>query len=410
MCSCTFIAERSQESIQNQDLDMGPLAYSSTTIDRENKRVTSSVFGLNAKTAEYRGKLGCVLIQGEDDYKVKYPDSENLSTDLPNIKYPYGDKVETLKTAGINHDQVQKIVKNAFDENGGMTSKRTRAVVVLHKDSLIYEQYADGFDADIEILGWSMTKSIMNACVGMLLKDSVLTLDDKNLFPEWANDERKDITLNHLMHMSSGLDWSEIYSEISPATKMLYDSEDNSKVARAQGMEAKIGEHWEYSSGTTNIISGYIRDQFEDHNDYLRFPYERLFSKLNMDNTTMECDESGTYIGSSYCYATPRDWARFGTLYLRDGVWNGERLLPEGWVDYTKTIVPDSGGKYGAQFWTNGGGSMYPDAPHTMFSCNGYEGQLIAIIPSKDLVIVRMGLNSGFDFNSLLAGVCEAVD
>lgn len=410
MCSCTFIVDRSQESIQTQDLGMGPLAYSSTTIDRENKRVTSSVFGLNAKTAEYRGKLGCVLIQGEDDYKVSFSNSEMTAPDLAEINYPYGDKVEIHKTKGINHDLVQKLVENAFDDNGAMTSKRTRAVVVLHKDSLIYEQYADGFDADTEILGWSMTKSIMNTWVGMMVKDSAVSLDDKNLYPEWADDGRKDITLNNLMQMSSGLEWSEIYSEISPATKMLYDSEDNAKVARQQGLEAKVGEHWEYSSGTTNIISGYMRDQFEDHADYLRFPYDRIFSKLNMDNTTMECDESGTYIGSSYCYATPRDWARFGTLYLRDGVWNGERLLPEGWVEYTKTIVPDSGGKYGAQFWTNGDGSMYPNAPHTMFSCNGYEGQLIAIIPSKDLVIVRMGLNSGFDFNSLLAGVCEAVD
>jgi CubicO group peptidase (beta-lactamase class C family) len=410
MCSCTFIAERTQESIQNEDLAMGPLAFSSTTIDRENKKVTSSVFGMKAKTAEYRGKLGCVLIQGKDNYKVKYPESKNLITDLPDINYPYGDKVEILKTTGIDHDQVQKIVNNAFDDNGGMTSKRTRAVVVLHKDSLIYEQYADGYDADTEILGWSMTKSIMNAWVGMLVKDSVLSLDNKNLFPEWANDDRKEITLNNLMQMSSGLEWSEIYSKISPATKMLYDSEDNAKVARQLGLEAKVGEHWEYSSGTTNIISGYIRNQFQNHDDYLRFPYERIFSKLNMDNTTMECDESGTYIGSSYCYATPRDWARFGTLYLIDGVWNGERLLPEGWVEYTKTIVPDSGGKYGAQFWTNGGGAMYPDAPHTMFSCNGYEGQLVAIIPSKDLVIVRMGLNSGFDFNGLLSGICGAVN
>jgi CubicO group peptidase (beta-lactamase class C family) len=410
MCSCTFIAERSQESIQNQDLGIGPLAYSSTKIDRKNKKVTSSVFGLNPKTAEYRGKLGCVLIQGNDDFNVKFPDSNLQTNDLPNVNFPYGDKVEIYKTNGIDHDLVKQAVQNAFDPDLAMTAKRTRAVVVLHKDSLIYEQYAKGYNADTEILGWSMTKSIMNACIGILSKDSIVNLNDKNLFPEWANDERKNITLNHLMNMSSGLEWSEIYSEISPATKMLYDSENNSKVARQQGLEAKIGEHWEYSSGTSNIISGYIRDQFETHDDYLKLPYERLFSKLNMDNTTIECDESGTYIGSSYCYATPRDWARFGTLYLRDGVWNGERILPEGWVDYTKTIVPDSKGQYGAQFWTNGDGSMYPDAPHTMYSCNGYEGQLVAIIPSKDLVIVRMGLNGDFDFNSLLSNICNAVE
>jgi len=409
MCSCTFIADRSQESIQNQDLALGPLAYTSTEIDKENKIVTSSVFGMQAKTAEYRGKLGCVLIQGKDDFHVKYPNEKDISNNLTDLAYPYGDHIELAKTTGIDHASVKNAVEEAFDDEYAMTSKRTRAVVVLHKDSLIYEQYANGYDADTEILGWSMTKSIMNACVGMLVKDSVLSINDKNLFPEWSNDARKDISLNDLLHMSSGLEWSEVYSEISPATKMLYNSENNSKVARGQGMEAKVGEHWEYSSGTSNIISGYIREQFENHDDYLRFPYERIFSKLNMDNTTIECDESGTYIGSSYCYATPRDWARFGTLYLNDGVWNGERLLPEGWVEYTKTIVPDSEGQYGAHFWTNGDGAMYPDAPHTMFSCNGYEGQLVAIIPSKDLVIVRMGLNSDFDFNSLLSEISNAV-
>jgi len=409
MCSCTFIADRSQESIQNQDLALGPLAFSSTKIDRKNKKVTSSVFGMQPKTAEYRGKLGCVLIQGDDDYQVKYPKTKNEETDLSNLSYPYGDMIKLTKTEGIDHEAVKQAVENAFDEGYAMTSKKTRSVIVLHKDSLIYEQYAQGYDMDTEILGWSMTKSIMNTCVGMLVKDSVISIANKNLFPDWADDERKNITLENLLHMSSGLEWSEIYSEISPATKMLYDSENNSKVARKQGLEAKVGEHWEYSSGTSNIISGYIRDQFENHGDYLKFPYERIFSKLNMDNTTLECDESGTYIGSSYCYATPRDWARFGTLYLNDGMWNGERLLPEGWVEYTKTIVPDSKGQYGAHFWTNGGGSMYPDAPHTMFSCNGYEGQLVAIIPSKDLVIVRMGLNGDFDFNALLSGICNAV-
>ncbi len=410
MCSCTFIAERSQASIQNHDLGITPLKFSSTKIDRAQKRVTSSVYGLNAKTAEYRGKLGCVLIQGEDDYNIKYPDDKDLTSNLSDINYPYGDNMEWINTTGIDHNQVKKTVNEAFDPDGGMTSKWTRAVVVLHKDSIIYEQYADGYDADTELLGWSMTKSIINTWVGMMVKDGVINIDDNNLFPEWSNDERKNISLNNLLQMSSGLDWSEVYSEISPATKMLYDSEDNAQVARAQGLEATVGNHWEYSSGTTNIISGYLRDQFSAHNDYLRFPYERIFSKLNMDNTTIECDESGTYIGSSYCYATPRDWARFGTLYLNDGVWNQERLLPEGWVDYTKSIVPDSNGKYGAHFWTNGGGAMYPEAPYDMFSCNGYEGQLVAIIPSKDLVIVRMGLNSGFDFNSLLSGISDAVE
>lgn len=410
MCSCTFISERAQESIQSQDLAMSLLALSKSKINRERKTVTSSVFGLQSKTAEYRGKLGCVLIQGKDDYKVKFPNYTKSASNLDTISFPYGDKVEIVKTQGIDHAKVKEYADQAFDPEGAMIDKKTMAIVVLHKDSLIYERYAQGYSKDTEMLGWSMTKSIMNAWVGMMVKDGNVAIENNSLFPDWANDDRKNISLNNLLQMSSGLDWSEVYSEISPATKMLYESENNGEVAMKQGLEAEVGQHWEYSSGTSNIISLYLRNQFQNHDDYLKFPYKRIFDKLNMTSAVLETDESGTYIGSSYCYATARDWARFGTLYLRDGIWNKERLLPEGWIDYTKTIVPASDGAYGAHFWTNGNGALFPDAPHTMYSCNGFEGQYIAIIPSKDLIVVRLALNGNFDMNGVLKGICNSVE
>jgi CubicO group peptidase (beta-lactamase class C family) len=243
-----------------------------------------------------------------------------------------------------------------------------------------------------------------------MVKDSLLDIKNKSLFSDWEQDDRQQISLNDLLHMESGLEWEEVYSEISPATKMLYNSEDNGRVALSQPFEYAPGTYWEYSSGTSNIISKYLRNQYSDYNDYLRFPYERIFQKLNMDNTVMEVDEAGGYIGSSYCYATTRDWARFGTLYLRDGVWNGERLLPEGWIDYTKTPAKSSNGRYGAHFWTNASPKYYKDAPEDMFSANGYEGQRVFIIPSKDLIIVRMGLSQNFDFNSLIKNICASVE
>lgn len=410
MCSCTFIADRSQESIQTEDLAMSPLSLSATNIDREHKKVTSSVFGLKAKTAEYRDELGCVLIHGKDDYNVHYPQTSSSDTDLNDIAYPYGDKVTKNPVDGVNYEKLNTAGTEAFDDNFEMTALKTRALLVLYKDSIIYEQYAKGYDADTEILGWSMTKSLMNTWVGMMVKDGVLDLKNKNLFPEWQNDNRKNISLNDMLHMASGLEWEEVYSEISPATKMLYNSEDNGGVALKQPLEFDPGTYWEYSSGTSNMISKYLRNQFKTHDEYLKFPHERIFGKINMKSAVLEVDESGNYIGSSYCYATARDWARFGTLYLRDGIWNGERLLPEGWIEYTKTPVPSSNGMYGAHFWTNAAPKYFKDAPEDMYSANGYEGQRVFIIPSKDMVIVRLGLSEQFDFNRLVKNICDSIE
>lgn len=409
MCSCTFIAGRTQESIQKEDLSMSPLSSSSTEIDRENKRVTSSVFGLQPRTAEYRGRLGCILIHGKDDYNVSYPDGLNFSQDVSELSFPYGDKVELLKTKGLDYGKLNSAADVIFDPNDEMTDIKTRALLVLHKDTLIYERYAKGYDADTEMLGWSMTKSILNTWVGMLIKEGKISIEQKNLFPEWANDERKNITLNNLLQMSSGLEWEEVYKEISPATKMLYESENNGKTAMQQPYNVAPNVEWEYSSGTSNIISLLLRNHHGSHDEYLKFPYDSIFSRINMNNTTIETDESGTYIGSSYTYATARDWARFGTLYLRDGVWNGDRLLPEGWVDYSRTPAPASGGEYGAHFWMYVNHEEYPGAPQDMFSANGHEGQRISIIPSKDLVIVRLGLSKNLNFNKLVNDICASV-
>ncbi|MDF1696457.1 MAG: serine hydrolase [Saprospiraceae bacterium] len=410
MCSCTFIAERSQESIQNEDLALSPLSLSETVINREQKSATASIFGMKSKTAEYRGKLGCVLVHGEDDYKVHFPKIV-LPIDTSAAKpFPYGDKIVQSRVQGVDYKKLNLAADAAFDPNNEMTQLKTRSLLVLHKDSILLERYAKGYDSSTEILGWSMTKSLMNTWIGMLVKDGKVDIKQKDLFEDWKNDERKSISINDLLQMQSGLKWEEVYSEISPATKMLYNSEDNGKVALQLPLEFPPGTYWEYSSGTSNIISKYLRNQYSSHDDYLLFPHERIFQKLNMKSAVLEVDEAGGYIGSSYCYATTRDWARFGTLYLRDGVWNNERLLPEGWVDYTKTPAKNSNGNYGAHFWTNASPKFHKDAPEDMFSANGYEGQRVFIIPSKDLIIVRMGLSENFDFNTLIKNICDSIE
>jgi CubicO group peptidase (beta-lactamase class C family) len=159
------------------------------------------------------------------------------------------------------------------------------------------------------------------------------------------------------------------------------------------------GTHWSYASGTTNLISKIHRQTFDSLQAYLNFPRDRLFNKLRMSSAVMEPDVSGTFVGSSYMYATPRDWARIGLLYLQDGVWNGERILPAGWVDYSLTPAPAAvGGHYGAHIWLNRGppessaDRPHPELPADMYYLSGFEGQSVVVVPSRQLVVVRMGL------------------
>ncbi len=230
-------------------------------------------------------------------------------------------------------------------------------------------------------------------------------------------DDRKEITLNHLLQAISGLTWSESYFvPTSHFHNMFIRSDDKGAYAASLKLKYKPGEHFEYSSGTTNILSGIIRRTLGD-SLYYRFPYERLFYKLGMNSMVMEPDASGTFVGSSYSFASARDWARFGLLYLNDGVWNGERILPEGWVKYTTTpAVPASIGQYGAQWWLNAGAAdnaalrKYPDLPTDAYWADGFEEQYVMIIPSHKLVVVRLGISHhGFDFSGLVNSVIKSL-
>ncbi|NNF36014.1 MAG: serine hydrolase [Saprospiraceae bacterium] len=407
MCSCTFISERGQESIQNEDLGISPLNLTNTEIDFENKKVTTSIFGMAERTAEYRGRLGCVLLKGKDDY--------NIQLDIPKVKlnpsayWPYGPREIRDAVEGVDYEALDIAIKNAFDPSMNIDSIRTRAVVVIYKDTLVGELYANGYGEETELLGWSMTKSVTSALIGILSKEGRLSINDKNLFPHW-DDGRANITINDLLQMQSGLKFDEVYDEISDATTMLFMSEDIVSTASYQPLLHKPGTHWSYSSGTSNIISGLIRTKFEKHEDYLKFPHEALFNKIGMQSAHLEIDESGNYIGSSYCYATPRDWAKFGMLYLNDGIWGNERILPEGWVDYSRKAAENSDGIYGGHFWQNHNRVAYPDVPEDLYSCNGHEGQFVFIIPSYDAVIVRMGLSESFDINNFLKEVLDALE
>ncbi|MGB6153101.1 MAG: serine hydrolase, partial [Pricia sp.] len=226
----------------------------------------------------------------------------------------------------------------------------------------------------------------------------------------WQGDDRKKITLNHLLRMQSGLAWEEDYTTISDVTKMLFLDSDMTLAQARNKAIAPPEEVWNYSSGTSNLLSGILRQQFQTHHEYIDFPYVALIDKIGMHSMLIETDMAGNFVGSSYGWANTRDWAKFGILHLNKGLWNGERLFDQKWIDYITLPTAGSDGDYGAHFWLNAGGK-YPDVPRDMYSVNGYQGQRVFIIPSKDLVVVRTGLaeEPEFDINGFLRDVVAAI-
>jgi CubicO group peptidase (beta-lactamase class C family) len=424
MCSCVMVAGRDPEDVRKVELSFSPAKLAKTEVNYQDSSATSTLFGLARRKAIFRKGLGCSLLVEMDEeefraYKpaLSTPPNENQDS----IAWPDGNLNSDTVTADADMDKMDKINKaldEAFNETGPQKTRRTRAIVIVYDGKIIAERYADGFNKDSKLIGWSMTKSVTNALVGILVKQGKLDINKPASVKGWDADDRKNITLNDLMHASSGLEWIEDYGSPSGATNMLFKSKDMGISAATAKAKEKPGEVFYYSSGTTNIISRIVRETVGDE-DYYKFPYDELLYKIGMNNTILETDAGGTIVGSSYSYGPARDWARFGMLYLNDGVWNGERILPEGWVKYTAT--PAKGalrGQYGAQWWLNAGAPgnpadrTYPDAPTDLYWADGYEGQNVFVIPSKRLVIVKLSMSHNreyMDDNSFLKEVVGAV-
>ncbi|WP_029034154.1 serine hydrolase domain-containing protein [Salinimicrobium terrae] len=407
ICSCVYEAEREPESVAAQDNNFDPVNLSEFEVMPKKLAASATVFGLKERTAVFNPGLGCTLLPPGatvNDLPEEEPQRFKNSNSDP---YPYGHGTPLDTTfSEVNYDQLELALQNAFLED-----HNTRAVVILHKDHLLAEKYSGEFSETTKLLGWSMTKSVTSAMLGVLEKQGRISLEEDHLFPEWHEDARSQITINNLLHMNSGLAWEEDYTKISDVTKMLFLAEDMSQVQLHKPLKGEPGIIWKYSSGTSNLLSGLIRDQFETYQEYLDFWYRELIDKIGMHSMTLEADLAGNYVASSYSWATARDWAKFGLLYLNRGRWKGEQILNEDWIDYTLQPVEGSNGEYGAHFWLNAGG-IYPDVPRDLFSANGYQGQYVFVIPSKDLVVVRFGLaeHPEFDVNVFLREVIAAVN
>ncbi len=362
-------------------------------LDRAGRTVDASALGLFRSRAVFHEGLGCVEQHGSkppyllrsDIVALKTPKTPPL---LPEIAGPaVVEPSEPALKAALDH---------AFEEPSDPPFRRTKAVVVVHNGRVIAERYAAGIGVDTPLLGFSMTKSVVNALIGILTQQGLVTPSMPAPIPEWhgADDPRREIEVEHLMRMTSGLDLDETNSGFDPSSQMFLQDDTAAYAVNAK-LIAPPGTRWHYSSPTTQILARIIRDAVGGPEQTLALAWRELFNPLGMRNVTLEFDAAGTLQGSTYMLASARDWAKFGLLYLNDGVVGGKRILHEDWVDFCAAATRDT--DYAAGFWTNR--SEYPNAkgrvrlgiPHDAFFASGDLGQRIVIMPSQHMVVVRLG-------------------
>ena len=307
------------------------------------------------------------------------------------VAWPTDEWPESAPAEGVDVPALEKLLAHAMAQPEEMG--QTNAVVIVHRGRIVAERYADEMDATTTHISWSMAKSMTHATVGLLVGDGRMDPAAPSGLRYWpADDPRSAITLDQLLKMRSGLHFVEDYVDgaVSNVIEMLFGSgkEDVARYAADNPLDHEPGSFFYYSSGTTNLVSAMISLEVGAGDPVEAFVQERLFRPIGVRSATMRFDDAGTWIGSSFVFATARDFARFGLLYLRDGVWDGERILPEGWADHGRRLSDPAEGEafsYGAHWW------VVPGSLGT-FQANGYNGQRIAVVPGLDLVVVRLGV------------------
>jgi CubicO group peptidase (beta-lactamase class C family) len=401
LCSGVFVSGRRAADVLAQDIapnDPGILHFIRADIDSAARRVHASFLGLRAQTAVFRDGLGCTLT-GASPAQALAATPPRGAPAPAFVALPAGIMTEQQS------ERLDAAVAAAFDEPGPEHLRNTRAVVVLHDGRLVAERYAPGFGPETPLPGWSMAKSVLNALLGVAVQEGRLALGAPVPLAAWsgAGDPRGAITLRDLLQMQSGLAFSENYrNPLDDVVWMLFATADAAGFAASKPLAADPGSRWQYSSGTSNILARVLREALADDAQYAAFPRRALFVPLGMASAVMEPDAAGNFVASSYVYASARDWARFGQLYLDDGVAGGRRLLPEGWVAFSATPAPHApDAAFGAHFWVKvpgefaGGARSNAGLPPGTFHAVGYEGQFVSIVPSQRLVVVRLGVSTG---------------
>ena len=419
LCNGLFTSNRTIEQVFAQELSylpepVGTAEGGDYEVDRERKAVTiGSGHGVPKMQAAFREGIGCVILapdQTLDDIDdlpaIEMAPPPGVAAEIP---WPNGDKTGPIKLPpDVDAAALQAASDWAFDRES--PHQVTLSLLVVHRGDIVHERYADGVDRTTRTRTWSTAKSIASTLIGMLVDDGKLALDAPlgfDFLPEEAaapeSDPRSAITLRHALNMSSGLQTVDNDGqEYAVGSGMSYWAGASSvQGARRRALIREPGTNWDYENYDTLLAVYAMKRALGSEKKYVEFPRKRLLDPIGMRNTLLSTDRFGDFILSSQVYTNARDPARFGLLYLQNGLWNGERLLSEEWVDFVRTPAPSTAGRgnfYGGQFW------LVPDertdVPKDAYSTAGNRGQFVVIVPSHDLVIVRRGLDwgrQGFD-------------
>lgn len=394
VCSATYLQGRDPNEVLETDVQApgNPVlrAYKVNS-DSATGRVRSAFLSLIAPmTSEHRPGLGCAALP--DGNLAQAGDQAAPAAPGPvasQALWPEGAAVDLSQ-----HGDLAQIIADPDLAGPGM-----RATVVVHRGRIVAENYGAGFDPQMPLLGWSMSKTVTAALAGTVIKAGKLRLDQDRLLTQWDNDGRAAITVAQLLSMSSGLHFNEEYGDVSDVTRMLYLQPDMAGFAASQKLDHKPGTTFNYSTGTAMILSRVWQNAIGDRQAALDWPRKALFAPLGMGSAVFETDAAGTFVGGSYLYATARDWARFGQFLLQDGTWNGRQILPEGFAAMMHA-PSQADAVYGqGMTWLAGpapeqkaGDDQAYGLPADTYWLEGHDGQTVTVIPSADLVVVRMGL------------------
>lgn len=428
VCSGTFTSGRNAEDVFQQDvLPQSPaLSVVSTSVDEPNRKVTAKFLGIFSRTASLLPDRGCVLDVTPDPAAQPF-----TSTPENPAQWPAGDAAVPASQwgAGVNAKGLESVVNQAFVGAGDPKAANARGLAVVQDGKLLIQKQADGFPKDMPLLGWSMTKTV-NAMIfykranekGFDPNTLVINAFPKDREPawveQWRNDAQKSkMTVNDMLGMKSGLDFEDDYGPTAKVVQMLYGEPSMADYAASQPMAADPGTTFAYSTGVADIISQVTQGMFPNDQDYWAYWNKEVFGPIGMKSGTFASDTSGTWVGGSYIYASTGDWARLGELMLNDGAWNSKQVVPQGWWKFagTPSLPTGEGNGYGAQTWIpaqpkNGECASFPDIPKDTLSMEGHYGQVVAMVPSKKAVIVRLGWTvekSEFDSCKLISDVVK---
>ncbi len=404
VCSNVFNAGRDVETIRRDDLvaqGHPVFNYMKIDVDAVNRRVKASLFGVFAeRRAQYVEGRGCVNVF--EDTVIDHPTAPPTPSTKPDALWPEGEKAQLSDNARLR----------AATSDPALLGPGFRALVVVHDGRIVGETYGQGFGPSTPLQGWSMTKTANAALVGMAIGDGKLSLDRKNLFAQWAGDARMQISVADLMAMSGGLEWNEDEGTITDPAREQFLTSDAAAYAISRPLVRPPGAKFHYSSGEADLLTRlWMNAVGEAARSY---PQERLFKPLGMTSAVLESDPVGLFLGDGYLFANAHDWARFGEFLRLGGAWNGQQLLPAGFVDYMTSPSPVSdeghGPVYGrGQVWLAKGQEF--DLPDDTFMLQGHWRQVIAVIPSRKLVILRMGMTRediGYSYAKLLRAIVAA--